>query len=189
MATFITVFFGGVISALVTLVLGQPLQHYFWRWQRHAERQLAVIEEVTRITAEVNFLLQAPRELMSDREDLRCRYERLYLALEATAAQVKVLFSGAGIETFQALEEALRAGLYQLGEEWPLEQRRPVVGQLLAYRLATLTFLYREMGIPPRPPWLWFREHVWLPLRARMRVCRSCPPPTRPTSSPSGSRG
>jgi hypothetical protein len=32
--TLIPIFLGGVVSSVLTLLLGQPLQHYFWRRQR-----------------------------------------------------------------------------------------------------------------------------------------------------------
>jgi hypothetical protein len=43
----------GIASALLTILLTPTLQHYFWRRQKCAERQLAIIDEVRTLTAEL----------------------------------------------------------------------------------------------------------------------------------------
>jgi hypothetical protein len=57
MITFFAALCGGLVSAVITLVLGQPLQHYFWTRQRYAERPFAVIEKLNTLAAEVYVFL------------------------------------------------------------------------------------------------------------------------------------
>ena len=96
MITFLTALFGGVISAVITLVLGQPLQHYFWRRQRQAERQLVIIDEVNRLASEfmTNFLAHPKGCLTPD----------FFRQLRAAGANVNVLFSERTVQVFHRLE-------------------------------------------------------------------------------------
>jgi hypothetical protein len=145
MTTFITVFFGGGVSALVTLVLGQPLQHYFWQRQRHAERQIAAIEEMSALTAELQFLV------MHQPEEINTRREQLFTTLLKVTTSVDNRFSRAAWDQFspalQSMEEIL--------QEPPLsaEQRTQRYTQLLRMILEAHYALYRDMGIPSKRWW------------------------------------
>jgi hypothetical protein len=71
----------GVVSALLTIFLTPRLQHYFWTRQRTAERQLAVIEEMNKLVAEMRWVL-------SNQEGNRNRLERLFITFEDTFVQL-----------------------------------------------------------------------------------------------------
>ena len=159
MTTFIPVFLGGVVSALVTLLLGQPLQYYFWRRQRHAERQLAIIEGVNKLTAEVQFLLMSG-------EDISSHNESLSKVMSATIANVTALFSPQRAAAFDYLHPVIAKAL-RLPTESPREQRLILATELMYAHHMALIYLYKDMGIPPRRPALWMWEHAWLPITRR----------------------
>jgi hypothetical protein len=156
MVTFITVFFGGVISAVVTLVLGQPLQHYFWRRQRYVERQFAMIEELNAIVAAVD--TQLVTEPLS-REVQQSLYQRMV----TLTANIRPLFSPPAVEPCQALRRAIR-GLRAVDPNIRAEIRL----HIQEVHQDAIRALYQDMGIPPTPPGQWIREHAWQPLRTQV---------------------
>jgi hypothetical protein len=160
MLTFLAALCGGIVSVAIALFLGQPLQHYFWTRQRHAERQLAVIEEVNKPTAEVQFLLLSG-------EDVQPRNERLSLALAIAIANVRALFSPAAAASFQSLHPLIAEAL-RLPPESPREQRLNLGTRLMASHHVTMILLYRGLGIPAPPPGKWMQEYVWRPIRIRI---------------------
>jgi hypothetical protein len=165
MATLITVFFGGVISALVTLFLGQPLQHYFWRRQRLAERQLATLDEFNKVTAQLLHYCYMDYDTgaAEHRAPKGDPNEPALLALSILQAQVKSLFS---ISTIEAAEELVDQ-LVALGDSVPDKPWPQAVGPVAMARVKALRALYQEIGIHPMLP---RTRQLW----ARMRLRRSC---------------
>jgi hypothetical protein len=157
--TLISVFFGGVISAIVTLCLGQPLQYYFWTKQRQAERQLAAIDEANRLASEVGSLLITG-------EDIVPRLEKLYIGLGTTTANLATLFPKAS-DTITTLNEKIAAAI-QSSPGMTREQRNERAGHLAAVQQSALKALYQEMEIPAPPFGQWMRAHVWQPLRGQV---------------------
>ena len=101
--------FVGIVSALLTNFLVPNLQHYFWKRQRQADRQLTVIDEVTKLGSEFVFLLQRAKGSQIDFSD---REEHLHIALITTFVATQALFSIAGVEElrrFLLTFEAVRA--------------------------------------------------------------------------------
>jgi hypothetical protein len=161
MIAFFAALCGGVISAVITLTLGQPLQHYFWTRQRQAERQLAVIDEANSLAAEVHFLLLSG-------EDITPRAEKLFVLLGRTAANVHTLFSKEGYEAFEVLNKTIGVATLQVSPERTPEQRNELSGLLIRAQNHALEILYREMGIPAPSFGQWMREYAWQPLRGQV---------------------
>lgn len=152
MITLISVFFGGVVSALVTLWVGQPLQHYFWRRQRHAERQFAIIDEVNKMAAEFRY--------RSNRDPHGYKpTEEFNLALQEVTAKVKVLFSESAFNSFTNLDKAI-----QQAELRPTERPLDMTTRLQQAHDTALKALYKEVGIPAPSLGEWFQVKVCLPL-------------------------
>jgi hypothetical protein len=147
MTTFITVFFGGVISAVVTLLLGQPLQHYFWRRQRLAERQLATLDEFNKVTAQLLHHCWKDYETAAAEQRaprLLDQGEPVLLALSVLQAQVRVLFSTSPVEAAEDLVHRLVA----LGDSVPDKPWQEAVAPVTQARERALRVLYKDMGIP-----------------------------------------
>jgi hypothetical protein len=159
MTTLIPIFLGGVVSSLLTLVLGHPLQHYFWRRQRLAERQLATLDKFNKATAQVLHLClmdydSAAAEHRAPKGD---PHEPVWLELSVLQAQVRVLFSPSSGEAAEELVDRLVA----LGSSVPDNLWQEAVAPVTQARERALRVLYKDMGIPPRSPWRWLREHIW----------------------------
>jgi hypothetical protein len=148
-ATFMTmlipVFLGGVVSALVTLVLGQPLQHYFWRRQRLAEWQLAVIDQLTILAAELQFLL------LYQPEEIDSRREQLATALYRVATRAVDLFSPPAYERFRVVLRTIE-NILRMSTPIPPEQGVKLHKQLLIESVDALAAFSNDMHIPPRRP-------------------------------------
>jgi hypothetical protein len=160
MITFLAALCGGIISAVITLTLGQPLQHYFWTRQRQAERQLVAIDEANRLAAEVGSLLITG-------EDIVPRTENLYIGLGTTTANVATLFPEAGHNAMTMLNESIAAAI-RLSPGMTREQRDELAVHLADVQNNAIKALYHEMGIPAPPPGQWIREYAWQPLRAQL---------------------
>lgn len=146
MTTLIPVFLGGVVSSLLTLALGQPLQHYFWRRQRLAERQLATLDEFNQVTAQVLHLCHmdydtAAAEHRAPKGD---PHEPALLALSVLQARVRVLFSTSAVEAAEELVDELVA----LGDSVPDKPWSQAVAPIAQARERALRALYKDMGIP-----------------------------------------
>jgi hypothetical protein len=160
----IPIFLGGVVSSLLPLLLGQPLQHYFWRRQRYAERQFPIIEELNTLVAEVHYLLIAQRFSPKAQESL-------YKTLTLASGNVRSLFSLSSVQQCQALHEVMRSALnasLNATDTADPEPQHQVLQQLQEAHRSALIALYRDMGIPPSPPAQWIREHAWHPLRVQV---------------------
>src|SRR5918994_7077866 len=96
----------GIASALLAIVLTPTLQHYFWRRQRHAERQLAIIEEVNTLAAG----LHAFQVIQGD-PDLD-RREQFYVRVVKVRNNVTGLFSDQAVQRFMRLDQALCQALF-----------------------------------------------------------------------------
>ena len=153
MMTLIPIFLGGVVSSLLTLLLGQPLQHYFWRRQRYVERQFAMIEELNTLVAAMDFRLVAGTLSHEERQSL---YQRMV----GLTTNIRTLFSPPAFERCQALRRAIRAGLSATDHGFRGEIRR----HIQEIHQDALRALYQDMGIPPTPPRQWMQEHTWQPL-------------------------
>jgi hypothetical protein len=132
----------GIASALLTILLTPSLQHYFWRRQRYAERQFAVIEEVRTLAAELQFLV------LHQPEEISTRREQLYTMYYKVTTSVNNLFSDAAWDQFHpassTMEDILR------GAPLP-EQNTQLSNRLITTMLDALDALYQDMGIPPTP--------------------------------------
>jgi hypothetical protein len=168
----------GIASALLTIIFTPTLQHYFWRRQRHAEQQFAVIEELNTLAAEMHTFLLTSEDLDGDRQ------EQLYLTLVRARHNATALFSYHARQQYLGLDNAILEALF-LPEPSASEQRKQVNKQLFHAHQAALTALYRDMGIPPPPPRQWMREHAWQPLqtqvwdRPQQYWCATCWPTFR----------
>jgi hypothetical protein len=145
MTDFVSALGGGLISSVITLICAQPIQHYFWKRQRQAERRLAVIDEVSRLAAE--FLdrcanVTEPSGLHS--YGLR---ETFFQELHAAEGQVEVLFSAPAFKEFVNMQHLISPGL-QEPRPAPTEAFRQA-------RKVALTVLYKEVGIPVLPLRAW----------------------------------
>jgi hypothetical protein len=132
--------FVGIVSALLTNFLAPSLQYYFWARQRQAERQFAVIDEVSKFGAELLFLLQRAKDGQLDISD---REERLYITLHTTAVVTQVLFSTAGAEEFQRFLRTFDGMRVS-----PEHQDPQQVARILQAHSNLLITLYKEVGIP-----------------------------------------
>jgi hypothetical protein len=151
----------GITSALLTILLTPSLQHYFWTRQRHAERQLAAIDEANNLAAEVQFLLLSG-------EDIAPRAEKLSILLARIAANVNALFSKEGSEAFEVLNKAIGVATLQLSPGKTLAQRNELSELLIKAQNHALKTLYQEMDIPAPPLKQWMRDHVWQPVRGQV---------------------
>jgi hypothetical protein len=135
---------------VLTLLLGQPLQHYFWRRQRYAERQFAVIDGVNRWAAEVEYYLVTQRFSPESAQEL-------YKTITMLGGNVRTLFSLQAVQQCQALHAVMTEGL----DETDTEHRNQIRAQFQERHRDALKVLYKDMGIPPRSLWRWLREHRW----------------------------
>jgi len=166
LTTLIPVFLGGVVSALVTLMLGQPLQHYFWRRQRLAERQLATLDEFNKVTAQLlhHGWMDYETATAEQRALHLDRGEPVFLALLVLLAQVRVLFSPSAIEAAEELVSQLVA----LGNSVADKPWQQAVAPVNEARVKALRSLYEDMGISSQLTGHWMRRRVWQPLRVRV---------------------
>jgi hypothetical protein len=147
----------GIASALLTILLTPTLQHYFWRRQRHAERQLAVIDEMQTLAAELLLLV------LHQPEEISARREQLYATLFKVATSVESLFSDAAWERFHP---TLRSTEDILQEPPPPEQRihvHQVHKEFLTATVDALAGLYQDMGILAPVPRQWMRTRIRQP--------------------------
>lgn len=161
MITFFAALFGGLLSAVITLTLGQPLQHYFWTRQRHAERQFAVIEEVCTLVAELLFLVRL------NPAEIDARQEQLYTRLGRTIIGVASLFSATAVESFRTVLSPMET-ILRTGAASPPEERGQLYDQLMDAVRGAMATLYQEVGISAPPPARWMPEHAWQSLRAQV---------------------
>jgi hypothetical protein len=161
MVTFLAALVAGILSSVITLVFGQPLQHYFWTRQRQAERQFAVIDEVCTLVAELLFLVRL------NPEEIDARQEQLYTRLGRTVTGVVSLFSDTAFENFRTILRPMET-IIRMGAASPPEERGQLYDQLIDTVKGAMAALYREVGIPAPPPAQWMREHAWQPLRAQV---------------------
>jgi hypothetical protein len=161
MVTFLAALVAGILSSVITLVFGQPLQHYFWTRQRQAERQLAIINDVHTLAAELQFLLRYKPEDIIDRQ------ERLYSAFHRVATSVETLFSEVAADRLHVVSEPMEY-IMRLREPRQLAERPQLDDQLLSALLDALAALYQDVGIPTPPPAQWMRVHAWQPLQVRI---------------------
>jgi hypothetical protein len=162
MITFLAALCGGLVSAAITLFLGQPLQHYFWTRQRHAERQLVLIDEVRQLGAELQFLV------WHNPEEIGARHERLKTAFLKAATNVESLFSRAASDTFLDMSGAMEAVMDLRKKAISPQQRSELNRQLMGAFVDTVAALYRDIGIPAPTLDQWFHAQVWQPLRTRV---------------------
>jgi hypothetical protein len=144
--TLIPIFLGGVVSSVLTLLLGQPLQHYFWRRQRLAERQLAALDEFNQVTAQVLHLCHidydtAAAEHRAPKGDAQ---DPVALALSVLQPRIRVLFSTSAVEAADELMDQLVA----LGGSVPDTPWLQAVAPIVRARERALRALYKDMGIP-----------------------------------------
>ena len=149
MTTFITVFFGGVISALVMLFVGQPLQHHFWRRQQQAERQLAIIDEVKPLAAE--FLYHYMEDY--DKDPRLNLSPTFFQAFDAAGSQVQVLSSASAFQAFKQMAGLI--GAWRIGEQ---QQQR--IEEFIQAREVAFRALYHDMDLPTPPLWHRIRTGV-----------------------------
>jgi len=165
----------GIAAALLTMVITPSLQRYFWTRQRHAERQLTIIDELRSLAAELQFLVWWKPE------DISARQERLYTALYRAGTSVDSLFSEAALDSFLAVSKHMEA-IIRLTAPNSSQPRSQLHEQLMTALLDALIVLYRDVGIPPPPPRQWVREHAWQPIRTHVwdhpwqYWCESCWP-------------
>jgi hypothetical protein len=170
----------GIASALLTIFLTPNLQHYFWRRQQLAARQLEVIHQMNTLAAEVQFLHTKIQERVG-------REEPLLTAFARAKADVEALFSE---HTRREITELLMVMARVLKQ--PVEKAIPedsdevdqIGTQLRQAHLNAICLMYRDMGIPPPPlgQWLHGREEcspqgspptpvqstVWTPMQCRV---------------------
>jgi hypothetical protein len=146
MTTLIPVFLGGVVSSLLTLLLGQPVQHYFWRRQRLAERQLATLDEFNKVTAQVldHCYMDYDTAAAEQRAPRLDQGDPALLALSVLQPQVRALFSASSKEATEALVDQLVA----LGSSVPDKPWSQAVAPIAQARERALRALYKDMGIP-----------------------------------------
>jgi hypothetical protein len=145
--------FVGIASALLTIFLTPNLQHYFWKRQRQAERQFAVIDEVSKLGSEYRFLLWRAKDGPLDISD---REEHLLITLHATAVTIQALFSAAGAEEFRRF---LRT--FEVVRASPERQDPQQVALIVQAHSNLLITLYKEVGIPaPSLPHYWHENFV-----------------------------
>jgi hypothetical protein len=159
MITFIAASCAGIVSSVMTLVIGQPPQHYFWRRQGHAERQLAIIDQLNTLAAELRFLL------LRKPEDIDGRRERLFMTLTTAMASVRGLFSSRANQGFMALEGAMLSVLLQAnrGDARGCDH---IDSNLHAAHHKALRV--QEAGFPALSQRQWLRGHARHPLRAQV---------------------
>jgi hypothetical protein len=156
MITFLVVVCGGLVSAVITLPLGQPLQHYFWTRQQHGERQMAIIEEMNTLAADARGLLMHP-EKTADRQ------LQLYSMLLKASVNVQGLFSEPLFQCFMSLDHAVRAAIRQ-AETTYHDARFLIDKHLLFSHSTSLIAMYHDMGIPAPPFGQWLQAQWWDPL-------------------------
>jgi hypothetical protein len=152
----------GITSALLTILITPSLQHYFWTRQRHAERQLAVIDEVNTLSAEARGFLLHP-ELLHHAERIADRQLQLYNMLLKAHVNVKGLFSESVFNEFVSLDHVIRGAISQ-AETADFETRHRIDKQLLFTHYLGHIAMYRDMGIPAPPFGQWLRVQWWDPL-------------------------
>jgi hypothetical protein len=160
--TLASIFFGGVVSALVTLFAGQPLLHYFWIRQRQEERQIAIIDQVAQLAAQFHY--HCMEYFYSDDPDQdseefrRSRRFRLtdafFEAFDAAGSQVRVLFSASAFQAFTQMEQ-------WIGPRRQNEQLAERSKNFIAAREATLRALYHDMDIPAPSFGQWLKAQLW----------------------------
>jgi hypothetical protein len=155
----------GIASALLTILVTPTLQHYFWRRQRSAELQLAVIDEMRTLAAELAFLVS------HQPEEISIRRERLFGTLFRVATSTSNLFSEAAYNHFRAALQPME-NILSMEELSLREQRTKLYNQIVQGSIGALKALYEDMGIPPTSPRQWMREHAWQPLRGLVWACR-----------------
>jgi hypothetical protein len=147
LTTLIPVFLGGVVSSLLTLLLGQPLQHHFWRRQQYTQRQFAVIDGLNSWAAEVEYYFVTQR-FSSGSNDF-------YKTLVMLSGSMRTLFSVRAVEQCQALHAVMREGLAATDPE----HRTQIWQQFQEAHRDAIKALYQDMRIPPRwLPWLRIRR-------------------------------
>jgi hypothetical protein len=152
----------GIMSALLTIFITPSLQHYFWRRQRHAERQMTIIDEVSTLAAEARELLLHP-ELLHHAEDLNDKQRQLYGMLLKAQVNVKALFSGPVFKEFISLDHTIREAISQ-ADTADFDTRHLIDKHLLFTHSLSLNAMYRDLGIPTPPFGQWLRAQGWDPL-------------------------
>jgi hypothetical protein len=148
MTTLIAAFiaaFVGIASSLLTIFLTPTLQHYLWTRQRLAERQLAVLDEANKITAEVlhHCLADYDTAAAEHRAPRMDPHEPVLLALWTLQGPVRALFSRTAREPFEELVGQIVA----LGSAVPDRPWLQAVEPVAQTRVKALQALYREIGI------------------------------------------
>jgi hypothetical protein len=140
--------FVGIASALLTNLLVPNLQHYFWMRQRQADRQLAVIDEVTKLGSEFVFLFHKAQGAGVDIGD---REEHLHTALSIAFASTDALFSSVGVTEFRQFLSTIAAVHISLERQDPT-QFTQIQRFIMDAHANLLKALYKEVGIPASSP-------------------------------------
>jgi hypothetical protein len=138
----------GIISALLTIFITPHLQHYFWTHQRHAERQLAVLNQLNTLMSEVHFLMNTPKAVWPS--NFIARRERLIRGLATAMVNVNSLFSEAASKKMQQLVKAAGEVLTWMEDSEPDPQNPdPKQVHFIETHRTTVAALYRDLGFPP----------------------------------------
>jgi hypothetical protein len=127
----------GFGSALLAILLTPPLQHYFWRRQRHAELSLATIERRAKLIPELSdrlLVIQGSRRRTEADNDLLCRWEGIWL-------EIRSLFSKATQDRFNNLNELISEFAN------PVNTEGFRLSDFDSARIGALTALYEEIGL------------------------------------------
>jgi hypothetical protein len=155
MITFLAALSAGLLSAVIALIFGQPVQHHFWTQQREAERRLRVIDELNKLTAEflIRFRMHAratpPAPFRIDND--------FHVALTMAAHDAEMLFPAAAFQAYKRLEEMLGASTDRRIDDFTFA--------FVEARKAAFQALYKEVGIPS--PSLW--ASLWAVVANRRR--------------------
>jgi hypothetical protein len=133
----------GIMSALLTILITPNLQHYFWRRQRHAEWQFAMIEELNMLIAAMEPRLAGLVSGVMGQEE-----RQTYQEMVGLLANIRALFFPLASERCQALHQAIRAGWSATDPELRGRMRQ----HIQEIHQDALRALYQDMGIPPTPP-------------------------------------
>jgi hypothetical protein len=138
--------FVGIASSLLTIFLTPTLQHYFWTRQRLAERQLAILDELNKVIAQLlhHCHLDYETAAAEHRMPHLDPHEPVFLVLSTLLAQVRALFSPSTREPVEELIDQLIA----LGNAVPDKPWLQAVDRVSLTRVKALQALYQEIGIP-----------------------------------------
>lgn len=95
----------GILGSLVTTFASPRLHHYFWKLQRQAELRFNTVTEVNRLLSE--YLTGYIAKQTSDPTWKPPR--EFFVALRASSAQLRVLFSETAWQSFKKVEVLMTA--------------------------------------------------------------------------------